>query len=393
MTLPIRNGGCGLFNYTEIAEIAYLCSRDGLGKGAQKVRTQHYYNTVVEELAKGDVSKSLAKHLKTQATGMAKAWLTADPDINRLQSSQFAMQLLLRLRWQMKSAIPGTLQCGCGFPSKNIGTVTHRDVMIHTLGCVKNGGVSDRHHEIVRFLKQIFEMLGAIVAVEIWLDEKGNRRMDLLVLDHNDVRLWIDVTMATPECRTHKNKTHEQIYKEKRAMKEKTYGEKAKEEGYTLFTFYIDTNGVMDKDSRALLSSLWKRLRNDPTVDRTNEPDYTFTRFLTPLSDLISKGNANCVWKSRLAKQMGIDHSNVGRGHMRKPSPPTSPCDNENDDDDIEAFDTPTNTNNKKTPHRNINTIEQIETDEEDTPKNRGSALEPPKPADKHTRWIPIFGF
>ena len=53
-----------------------------------------------------------------------------------------------------------------------------------------------------------------------------------------------------------------------------------------------------------------------------------------------------------MAKQMGIDHSNVGRGHMRKPSPPTSPCDDENDDDDIEAFDTPTNTNNKKTPHR-----------------------------------------
>jgi hypothetical protein len=163
----------------------------------------------------------------------------------------------------------------------------------------------------------MFKVAGASVDREHVVCEDGSRRIDLLV-DFRNEKLYIDVTMPTPEVRSNRGKTDAGLEASCHNKKLLTYGRLAHAEGYEVHTFFIDTHGRMSKKSRALLSKVWKAIAEDP--EREGLPKLTFNQFLTPLSEVVAKGNALCVWKSGILKQLGVDHSNLGRGRCPNPS-------------------------------------------------------------------------
>ena len=146
------------------------------------------------------------------------------------------------------------------------------------------------------------------------LTPDGTRRMDLVAEKGAD-RLYIDVTVFSPNCRTHANKSFEKIVAEKNAEKEAKYREHARADKYRLLVFAVDTFGRVCEDGKKLLTSLWQCRRMDHT-DNRDQPLRLY-EILSPLSEAIAKGNAQCAWKSRMLRDFGIDFAETAWGRPK----------------------------------------------------------------------------
>ena len=98
---PVRMGGCGLTNWSLPRKIAYDCSVAGATK-QQSIQTQAFHETRIAGWK--STNPDFAKHLENCTPRMASYWLNSPISFGALQSSQFSLSLLLRLRWQNKSA-------------------------------------------------------------------------------------------------------------------------------------------------------------------------------------------------------------------------------------------------------------------------------------------------
>jgi hypothetical protein len=231
-----------------------------------------------------------------------------------------------------------------------------RDVLIHQIGCVQNGGVSDRHHTIVRYLQGLLRQCNFSADLEVPLNPEGTLRMDIVAED-KDNRLYIDVTVASSASKTHEGKPFEKLVKEKTAEKEKSYGAIAAAQGYTLHTFFVDTFGKMDAKSLSLVRMLHKKIAGDPTISRVKP--LTLAQTLAPLSEAIAYGNAQCIRKGRLLGALGVDFRNaLWRKNGKKTaehepgSIPVPAADEEDvDDDDGDDDDTVSEEKTHKKPH------------------------------------------
>ena len=340
LMLPIRLGGCGLTNWANIREIAYSCSLAGTKQ--QDVQTKAHHELRVKALAESN--KDLQQHIDRCKPKGSSRFLTAGLSYGSLQPTSFALAILTRLRWQKRSAASGTIQCRCGYPQKDVASTMPRDVLIHQLGCVLNGGVSDRHHSIVRYLLGLLRKCRFVADAEVPLSKE--LRMDI-VAEGQDELLYIDVTVANCTSKTHEKKAFETLVKEKTAEKTKKYGAIAAEKGFTLHTFFVDTFGKMDAKSMSLVKMLHRKLANDPTICR--EKPLTLSHTLAPLSEAVAYGNAQCLRKCGLLEAFGIDFRNARWRKKNSPNgapntgsipvPPVSGFDEEDEDDDNDEED------------------------------------------------------
>lgn len=333
--LPVRMGGCGLTNWSLLRKIAYDCSVAGATK-QQSIQTQAFHETRIAGWK--STNPDFAKHLENCTPRMASYWLNSPISFGALQSSQFSLSLLLRLRWQTKSAQPATVACKCGFPHVNSLDTFPRDILIHQLGCSNFGGPTDRHHYVVRTLQAL--LLSCNFNAQLETPLGPGKRMDIRA-ERDALRLYIDVTVANAECRSHRNKSFDKLFAEKDAAKHKAYKEAAAADGYTLHTFFIDTFGKMDSKSLELLKMLWAITRDDPRQER--EKPLPLSEVLAPFSEAIAKGNAQCVWKVHMLKAFGIDTSKAKwRRKATGPAPteesPSSAAEGNGSDDTDDTY-------------------------------------------------------
>eukprot|EP00744_Colponema_vietnamica_P000732 GILI01001277.1.p1 GENE.GILI01001277.1~~GILI01001277.1.p1 ORF type:complete len:552 (+),score=107.77 GILI01001277.1:633-2288(+) len=363
LTLPIRLGGCGLTNWTNIREIAYQCSLAAVRQ--QDVHTRAHHESRVKSLAIDN--KDFHQHLDRCKHQMSTRWLTAPLSYSSLQPTSFALALLLRLRWQKKSAACGTVACRCRFPQVDVTTTMPRDVLVHQLGCVMNGGVTDRHHSIVRYLAGLLRQCYFMVDIEATLSP--TLRMDIVAED-KDSRLYIDVTVANSTSKTHEKKSFETLVKEKTAEKEKKYSKIAADRDFTLHTFFMDTFGRMDAKSLSLVKMLHTRTANDPTICR--EKPLTLAQTLAPLSEAVAYGNAQCLRKCGLLESMGISFRNAlwrkRHNPFGEPNPGSIPVPSEGgcelDDEQDDVYGHPADgDDNINSCNCNCNSSEEVEGD------------------------------
>ena len=99
LALPLRHGGCGLTNWSFLRTVAY--DWPAAGNRQQNIRTEALYAIMLQQPKKEN--KNFYDHLERCKPRMASYWLDSLPPYASLQSTQFALSVLLRLRssWPM----------------------------------------------------------------------------------------------------------------------------------------------------------------------------------------------------------------------------------------------------------------------------------------------------
>ena len=206
-------------------------------------------------------------------------------------------------------------------------------VLTHQLGCSKLGGTTDRHNFIVLALKRFFLEANWNATHEHPVSRTTHKLDDLRAIDlfveKDGTKLFVDVTVAASDCITHRKKDFAKIMSEAAERKEKTYGD-VRALGYELLTFGLDTFGRLSEPSLALLRQLWGQKK------ALAKADIPFSAILTPLSDALAKGNAQCLWKGGLLQRLGVDTSK-SNWVKRRNAPSPKDEDSELGPDDIHS--------------------------------------------------------
>lgn len=316
--LPIRHGGMGLVDWSELAESCYEASTIG----RRHVRDPNSPDDEVREDAfwedKMDAIKvekpALHKHLLTQKTDMASAWLRGPITAATAQPSNlWRASVAVRLEWAGHTPDEATpFKCVCGFPQVNVSGCTTREAMVHMLGC-RNTAITKRHNLLCGSVVTILNASGYSCETEV--DIATGKRMDIVAKPlSNGAELFIDVTVVNSKCRSHRTKDIAKLLEAAEEEKKRSYQGIADSQGAILIPFAMDVSGRMRKATRSFLEEIVKKnttLTNSMASGTTTQP-MTFTNAILNLSTALAFGNGLCLLHSHRLARVGI---HLNRSH------------------------------------------------------------------------------
>ena len=322
MRIPIRLGGLGITDWSEMAENAYNMSkalqrtRDDERDTFAQPETRRDENAFCEKMMEEIKAENPAfhSHLKRFSGRVANLWLFGEiTAASAMASNSFRAAMLFRLNWAGPNAsLPAPAPCACGFPKVNIASVTRKDMMMHQAGCVTNAGPTSRHHAVRDALIGLMTRAGYLCKRE---DEVGTTgegenksvlRMDIVATPPTGPQLYVDVTICNPAARSYANKTEKALFDAQKKEKEKRYAEIAKTNGCELVTFSLTVFGSMSDASRKLISALVTSLKARCS-DNAERAAITVSATLNFISKALAYGNGACLlFSNQLLTMYGV---------------------------------------------------------------------------------------
>eukprot|EP00744_Colponema_vietnamica_P000418 GILI01000749.1.p1 GENE.GILI01000749.1~~GILI01000749.1.p1 ORF type:complete len:1357 (+),score=316.40 GILI01000749.1:219-4073(+) len=315
--LPVRHGGLGVLDWSEMAEAAYAASLNNESKNMDdedaqwlptdaETREDTMWENQLEALKVEN--KQFSDHISRNATKMASRWLLGDITVASSQpSNAFRAAMLFRIRWAgARPNEQARVKCRCGFPRTNVLTTTTRDLVMHMAGCAQSGGPTKRHHFVRDALAVLMTRAGYSVQTEVVLDPKAELRMDIVATPPEGPTLYIDTTVANSTSRTFKDKAEETIFALKDAEKKAKYDAHVKSLKGTYMTFALDIYGKTSKETINFLNGLKTQIKVR-CVDMPSQDAITYAATITHLSKALAFGNGTCLLYSQQLPQIGIN--------------------------------------------------------------------------------------
>ena len=334
-TLPAHRGGMGVLNWAELADGAYRASLKcqwlkelvdpTTGEEVERAeeeapappefppeetdaaRPLSPRVAPIETIARSslwemELASLKVAHPKLHAnlnhckTALGSAWLHTPISVASSHSSKvFACAVLARLRWAGGRADePTVIACRCGYPQRNVASSSTRDVMMHMLGCARNGGATRRHHMLRDAIASLLTRAGYTVACEVPLElaEDPLLRMDIVCYPPGRGQtIFIDTTVLNSAAKRQGSRDVQSELGKKDAEKFRKYGLAAQACGAKLLPFAVDIYGVMSADCRSFLSTIVAGIRAN-CVDLEEKETITLNATVIPaLSRALAFGN------------------------------------------------------------------------------------------------------
>ena len=253
-------------------------------------------------------------HLSKFQSKMANAWLRGDMTLaSAMASNTFRAAVLFRLNWAgPDTSSPAPLPCVCGFPKRNIASVTRQAMMMHQAGCSKNGGPTKRHHAVRDALATVMTEAGYSCRREVEIGQTGEGanveplRMDIVATPPNGEPIYVDVTIANSASRSHANRPVDATFAKADAAKRAKYEEAARSNGCKYLTFAMDVFGKLSKDSLSFLQSLTTSMKAR-CADKVERELITVAATFSGISKALAYGNGSCLlYSNQLLTMYGI---------------------------------------------------------------------------------------
>ena len=299
-TLPVKYGGMGMINPSEVADFEYKASKD-ITKPLQQAITEQstnfnsvnmeqiknsrklissakksiHENKLSDILSNPQSSTTLSRALELAREKGSSIWLTANPHKEHgffLNKQEFRDSVCLRYGWKI-NGVPDT--CACGLEND----------VDHALTCKRGGYVIMRHNALrnaeaallkevchdVRLEPELIPIQGEELHSSTALQDRA--RLDISargVWSHME-RVFYDVRVTHPNTRSNCDKSLRQIYKEQQQEKKRKYNQRIIHVEKATFTPLIfTTSGGMGPECQRFnkrLAELIAIKRNESYAD------------------------------------------------------------------------------------------------------------------------------
>ena len=330
LSLPVRYGGLGLINPSDVANIEFensmtltaelrskitgnssLIDNEHARRSTKNKREQNYTEKL--DLARNGISSGQLKlHEINQMPG-ASAWLSAMPLVENnfwLSKREFWDAVRLRYKWELKKT---PSHCACG----------HSFDVTHALSCPLGGLVILRHNEIRDITAELLTEVCKDVRKEPPLEQlsgenfpnRSANRTDEARLDVSATGLWVpyqkaflDVRVFNPSAK--KYRTIDQAFIMNEREKKNEYCQRVLQiENGTFNPLVFSINGGMGKECAAVYKRI-AQMMADKRESTSYSDCITFIR--TRLSFAVLRSAMRCIRGSRkLNNRVPIDEQDI----------------------------------------------------------------------------------
>jgi hypothetical protein len=320
LSLPVRYGGLGLINPSDVANIEFensviltaeltskitgnssLIDNENAQRSTKIKREQKYTEKLV--LARNGISSGQLKLLEINQMPGASAWLSAMPLVENnfwLSKREFWDAVRLRYKWELKKT-PSHCACGEGFD------------ITHALSCPLGGFVILRHNEIRDITAELLAEVCKDVRIEPPLEQltgetfpnRSANVADEARLDVSATGLWIpyqkaflDMMVINPSAKRYRS--IKQAFTSNENKKKQDYCQRVLEvENGSFSPCIFSINGGMGRECTAVYKRI-AQLLCEKREGTSYSECITFIR--TKLSFAIVRSALRCIRGSRKLK-------------------------------------------------------------------------------------------